>query len=70
MRIVTTKYKATKKRIYENKHYVITLVIDTGAYKVSPKDSYNDSYFTTLDEAAKYIGTTYNNIMNADSFTS
>jgi hypothetical protein len=62
------KYKPTKKRIYENNHYVITLLINTGAYKVSPKDSFNDSYFNTLDEAAKYIGTTSDNIMNADSY--
>lgn len=53
----------TKLRVYENNEYLITQVLGTGVYKISPKDSYNDMYATTLEEAAKIIGVKYEDIV-------
>lgn len=51
-------------KIYQNKNYLISLVSNTGAYKVKSKQG-RESYFLTLDAAAKYIGITKDDILNA-----
>lgn len=45
----------TKKRIFENKKFLIVFLIIENTYKVSPKNSFNDVFFNELDEAMFYV---------------